>query len=233
MRNVVIADDGSSAWTGRMGTLRFLGLAAFMFAAAFMGMNWLLRVEPLKPDARLPTFQRVDTASPSYQFQQSSITDDDATRDRLRMELLDYAQSLAGDPCNETLRKHYIEAANNYARAWISIVPCIRSQTCSQSDSKRLDLAANAFGTPMDHRVREAMRALHAKHIFKLGDFPNDTAFFVAELAADGTINPRVQRAKVFGPASAENGARARPSFEDIEAQIDDDPQPPQHVCGG
>ena len=46
-----------------MDTLRFFGLAALMFAAAFLGMNWFLRVEPLKPDPRVPTFQRVDTAA--------------------------------------------------------------------------------------------------------------------------------------------------------------------------
>jgi hypothetical protein len=186
-----------------MGTLRFLGLAAFMFAAAFLGMNRFLRGEPLEPHSHVTS-----------QFQQSSVGDDEATRDRLRTELLNDAQSLAADLCNDTLKKHYIEAANNYARAWLSIVPCIRSQTCTQSDSKRLDLAAKAFGTPMDDRVREAMRTLHDKHIFKLGDFPNDTAFFVAELASDGTINPRAQR------------------FAEIEAKFDDDPEPSQQACG-
>jgi hypothetical protein len=43
-----------------MDMLRFLGLAALMFAAAFLGMNWYLRVEPLKPDPRVPTVERVD-----------------------------------------------------------------------------------------------------------------------------------------------------------------------------
>jgi hypothetical protein len=187
-----------------MNTLRFLGLAAFMFAAAFLGTNWFLRVEPLRPDSHV-----------TDQFQQSSASDDDATRDRLRTELLDSVQSLAGDLCNPALKKHYIEAANNYARAWISMVPCTRSLTCSQSDSKRIDLAAKTFGTPMDDRVREAMRTLHDKHIFKLGDFPNDTAFFVAELAADGTINPRAQH------------------FAEIEAKLGGGPESSEQACGG
>lgn len=214
-----------------MDNLRFFGLALGMFAAVFFGMKWVLTVQPLKPDARLPTFQRVDINDPKYKLQQSSITDGDATRDRLRMELLDYAQSLASDPCNEPLKKHYIEAANDYARAWISIVPCIRTQTCGQSNSQKLDLAAHAFGTPMDHRLREAMRQLHAKGLFKLGDFPDDTAFLVAELAADGAINPRVARTTGNGPVNAQNDPRRHPSFDEIRARLDD--TPPQNVCGG
>ena len=46
-----------------MDMLRFLGLAALMIAAAFLGMNWYLRVEPLKPDSRAPTFQQVDDST--------------------------------------------------------------------------------------------------------------------------------------------------------------------------
>ena len=65
-----------------MDTPRFLGLAALMFAAAFLGMNWYLRVEPLKPDPRLPTFQRADADSPASQLAPSSASDGDPTRDR-------------------------------------------------------------------------------------------------------------------------------------------------------
>jgi hypothetical protein len=214
-----------------MGNLRFLGAAAVLFVAAFLGSKWLLAPSGLRGDPRLPVFQRVDTNSPRYQFEQSSITDGDSTRDRLRAELMDYAQALTADPCNDVLKKHYIEAADAYARAWIAIVPCIASRTCRQSDSKRLDLAAQAFGTPMDHRLREAMQQLHAKHIFKLGDFPDDTAFLVADLANDGSINPRVAFAMTKGPTNAQNPPRPNPSFDQISAQLGDDR--PQPSCDG
>jgi hypothetical protein len=65
-----------------MDMLRFLGLAALMFAAAFLGMNWYLRVEPVKPDPRMPTFERVDADSPASKLAKSSISDGDVTRDR-------------------------------------------------------------------------------------------------------------------------------------------------------
>jgi hypothetical protein len=214
-----------------MGTFRFLGTVAVLFVATFFGMQWLLAPRPLRGDPRLPVFERVDKNSPRYQLEQSSITDGDPTRDRLRAELMDYAQALAAEPCNDVLKKHYIEAANAYARAWIAIVPCISTRTCRQADSKRIDLAAQAFGTPMDHRLREAMQQLHAKHIFKLGDFADDDAFLVAELANDGSINPRAAYAMTKGPTNAQNPPRPNPSFDDIRARLGDDR--PQLSCDG
>jgi hypothetical protein len=173
-----------------MDTVRFFGLAAGMFAAVFLGMSWLLAVHPLQPDARLPLFQRVDKDSPRFQLEESSISDDDPIRDRLRHEVLDDAKTLSEDPCNPVLRKRYIEAANSYARAWISIVPCIATQTCGSGDSDKTDRAAQAFGSPLDLRVREAMQKAHKRAGFRVGDFPNDTVNLVALLAADGLINP-------------------------------------------
>jgi hypothetical protein len=172
-----------------MGTLRFLATAVGMFTAVFIGMQWLLTVRPLTPDARVPTFQPVDADSPRQQLQQSTISDDDPTRDRLRHDVLDYAKALNDDPCNDRLKAAYIKAAVAYVRAWISIAPCLATQSCYGADSSRLDRATHAFGSPLDLRVRDAMQTVHAKGIFGVGDFPKDTVHLVAELAADGSIN--------------------------------------------
>jgi hypothetical protein len=209
-----------------MDTVRFFGLAAGMFAAVFLGMSWLFTVHPLKPDARVPTFQRVDKDSPRFQLEQSSVSDDDPTRDRLRHEVLDYAKALNDDPCNDRVKTHYIEAVANYAHAWLSIAPCFGSLTCRQADSKRLDLAQHAFGTPLDARLREAMQQVHAKGIFKHGDFPNETTPLVAAWANDGAIDPRVVNPTVRVNADAP----AAQSFEDVKAQLGGTPQ---NVCGG
>ena len=200
-----------------MDTLRFLGLAALMFAAAFLGMNWQLRVEPLKPDPRVPTFQRVDTDSPAYKLAQSSTSDGDPTRDRLRHEVLDYAKALSDDPCNPAVKHYYIKAVVAYARAWLSIAPCVATRSCGSSDSQRLERARQAFGSPLDARVRDAMTHVHAKGIFGPADFPRDTVRLVADLAADGAIN------------SAED-TRA---FRQVEARLDPDAGPaPRQDCG-
>jgi hypothetical protein len=169
--------------------LRFLGLAAFMFATVFLGMSWLLRVEPLPPSAQIPTFHQVDKDDPLQKLQQTSVSDDDPTRDRLRHDVLDNAKALSDDPCNSQLKRWYIKAAVAYTRAWISIAPCMGTRTCGSSDSQKIDRAQRAFGSPLDLRVRDAMEALHAKGIFAPRDFPKDTVRLVAELAADGSIN--------------------------------------------
>jgi hypothetical protein len=205
-----------------MDNLRFFGLAAFLFAAVFFGMKWLLRIEPGHADARLPTFHQVDPDSPSRQLMSSSISDDDPTRDRLRHAVLDEAKLLDHDPCSRMLKAHYIEAVNAYARAWISIVPCLGTRTCGSSDSAKLDRAAHAFGSPLDLRLREAMQRVHRKTVFKLGDFPNDDAPLVAELATDGAINPLVVHAVSSGPVNAGNDQRPHPSFDEIRTQLGD-----------
>ena len=192
-----------------MESVRFYALAAGLFFAVFLGGKWLLipTVVPLQPDARLPTFQRVDPDDPRTKLEQTSVSDDDATRDRLRNEVLDYAKAIHDDPCNEVLKKNYIKAVVAYARAWTSIVPCIGTQTCRGADSPLLDRAQHAFGTPLDLRVREAMRSAHARATFGTGDFPKDTVNLVANLAADGAIN----------------GAHTMPEFRHVKAQLDDD----------
>jgi hypothetical protein len=172
-----------------MDTLRFFGLAAFMFAAVFLGVSWLFRVEPLKPSARIPTFHQVDKDDPLQKLAQTSVSDEDPTRDRLRHDVLDNAKALSDDPCNSQLKRWYIKAVVAYARAWISIAPCVATRTCGSGDSQKLDRAEQAFGSPLDVRVRDAMTHLHAKGIFGPADFPKDTARLVAELAADGSIN--------------------------------------------
>lgn len=173
-----------------MDNLRFFGLALGLFAAVFFGMKWMFTVKPLKPNAAVPTFQRIEPGSPRAQFLSSSISDGDATRDTLRHAVLDNAKALNDDPCNNALKEHYVDAANNYARALTGVVPCLRTQTCGKSDWQKLELAGRAFGTPLDRRVHEAMQQVHAKGLFKRGDFPDDTVNLVAEMAADPAIRP-------------------------------------------
>jgi hypothetical protein len=192
-----------------MDTARFLGTAVALFLAVFLGMKWMLTVKPLQPDARIPTFHRVDKDSAEYKLQQSSVSDNDPTRDRLRNEVMDYAKALADDPCNQILKANYIKAAVAYVRAWIAIVPCLGTQSCRGTDSTLLDRGAQAFGSPLDLRVREAMQRVHAKAVFGSADFPKDTVFMVAGLAADASINS-VAETREFRHVSSQFGDDTR-----------------------
>jgi hypothetical protein len=174
-----------------MGTLRFLGIAVGLLLAC-LGIQWLLAPRPLQPDARVPTFQRVDVNSPRYQMETTSYAGDhDAVRDALRRATLEAAQAFRDDPCNDAIKARYVEAATKYARAWLSIAPCVATATCGASDGPRLDRAQKAFGSPLDRRVREAMTKAHQTDAIAEGDFSGDVAPFVAEMAADPVINPR------------------------------------------
>jgi hypothetical protein len=186
-------------------TLRFAGIVVVLFLAVFFGGRWLFEVRPLKPDARLPMFQRVNPDDPRVKLEKSSVSDDDLTRDRLRKDVLEWAKPLQDDPCNKTLRTHYVKAATDYARAWISIAPCLGTQTCGSWDSSLTERAHHAFGSPLDLRVRDAMQAVHAKGIFGPADFPKETIHLLAALAADPSINP-AEQTKEFRHVTARLG---------------------------
>jgi hypothetical protein len=195
------AEKGSSA----MGAARFAVIVTAVLLASFFGMKWLLTIQPLRPDARIPSFHHVDPDSAEYKFQQSSVSDDDTTRDHLRNEVINYAKALKDDPCNQVLRANYIKSVVAYARARISIAPCLGTLTCSNADSALLDRARKAFGTPFDTRVREAMQAAHARTVFGTGAFPRDTVRMIAEMAADPSINSDADT-KEFRRISAQLG---------------------------
>jgi hypothetical protein len=171
-----------------MGTFRLLGIAAAMFVAAYLGVQWLFPGRPANP---LPTFHQVDPNDPGVKLEATSFaSDNNAARDALRHAVLDAAKRFGDDPRNAATKALYVEAATQYAQAWLSIVPCIGTRTCCPADSPKLDRAAKAFGSPLDRRVREAMRKAHQARTLTSADFPKETVGLIAELAADETINP-------------------------------------------
>jgi hypothetical protein len=171
-------------------TIRFIGIALATLLVAVL-VSRLLTPPALKPDPRLPTFRKVDVTDPRTQLETTSYASDgDAVRDRLRQAVLDAAAALQRTPCNQAVKADYIAAAAAYARARISIAPCVATRTCRQSDNARIELAQKAFGAPADRRVREAMKRVHATGTIAKGDFPGDVVREVVQLAGDGSIDP-------------------------------------------
>jgi hypothetical protein len=175
-----------------MGNSRFIAIAialcVFSYAATQL-LSSLVLLRPLKPDPRVPTFHHVDPDSPRTHVEASHASDTDPVRDGLRWAVLDSAGILSDDPCNESLKARYINAATNYTHAWFSIAPCLAAR-CSSADMPLMDRAAEAFGSPLDHRVRDAMKKAHHTDAIREGDFPKDVARHVAALASDSVINP-------------------------------------------
>jgi hypothetical protein len=174
-------------------TLRIAGSAVILFLAAFLLGQGLLgqglfAVRPLHPGALLPTLPHTD--GPDRSLDPSAVSGTDRARDRLRHEVLDQAKALDDDPCSAPLKTHYVRAVVDYMRAWFSIAPCLRTHDCGAGDSQVVDRAERAFGSPLDLRVRDAMRTVHAKVMLRADDFPQDTIDLVSQLAGDNLANP-------------------------------------------
>ena len=199
-----------------MASIRFVGLVVVAFAMSFAGVFWLVVPHPPNPLLLLPSWHRVDAdvprpQQPSPQQPSPNLADSDAARDKLRNAVLETADDLAREPCNDALKARYIDAATKYARAWLSIAPCVGTQRCGSSDGPRLDQAQKTFGTPLDHQVREAMQKTHETGALKEGDFPNDVVIMVAMFARDPGINPHADPKikKLTLDMRSERGCRA------------------------
>jgi hypothetical protein len=133
----------------------------------------------------------IDANSARYKDESSYASENDAVRDGFRHAVLDAANELGRDACNEAHKARYIDAATRYARAWLSLAPCLATnRACTASDESKLDRAQQAFGSLLDHGVRDAMRKAHQSGGFQEGEFPREVLTLVADMAAGPTVNP-------------------------------------------
>src|SRR5260370_7995500 len=109
-----------------MGNGPLIAIAIALCVLSYVDTHWLsaVRVIPMKPDSRVPPLPRVDPDSPRTQVEASHASDMDAVRDGLRWAVVDTAESLSSDPCNNGLKARYINPAPNYAPPWLSAAPC-------------------------------------------------------------------------------------------------------------
>jgi hypothetical protein len=162
-----------------MSTIRFTLIAVGLFALTFVGISWAnkgfpviaMRAEPMKPDARVPTFE--DSVKKGirkdWENSKTSQSDGDKERDRLRIELLQASIGYKLSPCDGTMKKNLVSAATNYTNAWGEMAGC-KFGMCG--DDKKLDAAAAAFQTPADVRVHQEMREAFEQGGIGKDDFP-------------------------------------------------------------
>lgn len=152
-----------------MSTMRFSLFAVGLFALAFVGISWgqkgfpvmAMRVEPLKPDARIPTFEESVKKGVRKDWENSKTNQSDGNkaRDQLRLALLQASIGYKLSPCDPTMKKNLIAAVTNYTSAWQAKFHCRAGvDGCPKNDDDRIDFAAAAFKTPADVRVHQALR---------------------------------------------------------------------------
>lgn len=166
-----------------MGTMRFALIAVGLFTLAFVGISWgqrgypvmAVRVEPLKPDPRLPTFEESVKKGirKDWENSKTSQSDGNKQRDTLRLALLQASIGYKLSPCDDTMKKNLVVALTNYTKAWLAKFHCKAGvDGCPGNEDDRIDAARAAFHTPADTRVHDALRAAVEQGGLAREDFP-------------------------------------------------------------
>jgi len=163
-----------------MSTVRFTLVAVGLFALTFIGISWAnkgfpvmaMRAVPMKPDARLPTFEESvkQGLRKDWENSKTAQSDGDKERDKVRLELLQASIGYNLSPCDATMKKNLVEALTRYVNAWAAMAGC-KSGVCTGND-KQLDIAAAAFQTPADVHVHKSLREALDKGGVGKDDFP-------------------------------------------------------------
>ncbi len=173
-----------------MSTFRFGLLAISVFLLIFVGGSWAKRgfpvmvytIQPLKPDARIPTFEQAvkEGQRRDWVASKTNQSDGNVERDKLRSDLLQAANAYKLSPCDDTVRKNLVEALSNYTSAWHAMAWCTPGvNACPQSRDQRIDVAAAAFKTPADLSLHNVVgEAVEIGGIYK-SDFPKSIQNFV------------------------------------------------------
>jgi len=186
---------------------RFALIAGFAFGLAFVGISWSQRgfpvttmhIEPLKPDARIPTFEqsvkadvREDRESPKAvreerespkagreerESPKPAQSDEDRERDQLRIELLQAAIGYKLSPCDFGMKKNLVSAVTHYISAWQAKLHCkAGADDCPNSEDRRIDAATAAFKTAADVNVQKQLREAYDQGGIARADFPAGVA---------------------------------------------------------
>jgi hypothetical protein len=163
-----------------MSSIRFALVAAGLFALAFIGMSWAnkgfpvmaMRAVPMKPDARIPTFEESvkNGVRKDWESSKTAQSDGNKERDQLRLALWQASIGYKLSPCDDTMKKNLVEAVTNYIGAWQQMAHC-KFGICNTDDAS-LDAAAAAFKTPADVRVHNALAEAYEEGGIGQGDFP-------------------------------------------------------------
>ena len=169
-------------------TYRFAAIVVAALFLSYASMQWFLGVRQVMPSAKVPTFHQIDPV----EYERNKFKgDSDAVRDGLRREVHDTAKELLKNQCNAYYRDRYVAAATKYARAHLSIAPCLQRNTCnSKKEYAQLELVWKAFKTPFDDTVTDLMRDVHGSGAIREGDFGQDVVVWVTMTAKDIANNP-------------------------------------------
>jgi hypothetical protein len=132
-------------------------------------------VAPLKPDARIPTFDEAAKKAIRQDWVNSKTNQSDGNpeRDKLRLDLLQASTAYKMSPCDDTMKKNLVAALTSYVSAWSDMAFCKPGVGgCASNSDERLDTAAAAFKTPADLNMHKVLREAISQGGISRDDFP-------------------------------------------------------------
>ena len=165
-----------------MSTIRFALIAVGLFALAFVGISWsqksfpvmAMKAEPVKPDARIPTFEESVKKGirKDWENAQTNQSDGNKERDTLRLALLQASIGYKLSPCDPTMKANLVAAVTNYTKTWQAKFYCRGGvDGCPKNEDEREDAARAAFQTAADRRVHETLREAYEQGGIGRDDF--------------------------------------------------------------
>lgn len=173
--------------------LGFLALVGLCFVAGYLSIGWMklggplpvptVKVRPLQASASVPTFaETVDRIRNEPRPGQTLQSDNDPTRDALRLDTMQAANAYVQSSCDSTIRENLVKALTAYSKAWAEKSGC-GAYTCG--GSARVELAAQLFSTPLDLKVREAVSEAFQQGGITIEDFPHNLRIQTLLIAQD------------------------------------------------
>jgi hypothetical protein len=167
---------------------RFILVICMAFATAFVGVSWAARgfpmsfssavqVAPLPAmvDAHFGDEHAKEGLRKDWEAQHTAQGDNDAKRNEIRLDTLQAANAYAMSPCDKTMKANLVSALAAYTRAWQTKLNCkpnfLGQLICSDQQFKD---AADSVTTPLDQRVKAALREAFAQKGIVTADFPKD-----------------------------------------------------------
>jgi hypothetical protein len=132
-------------------------------------------VAPLKPNARIPTFDEAAAKGIRQDWVNSKTnqSDGNAERDKLRLDLLQASTAYKMSPCDDTMKKNLVAALSSYVTAWSDMAFCKPGTGgCPSNSDERLDTAAAAFKTPADLNMHKVLHEAISQGGISREDFP-------------------------------------------------------------
>ncbi|WP_245332093.1 hypothetical protein [Bradyrhizobium sp. NAS80.1] len=176
---------------------RFILLTCMAFATTFVGISWALRGFPttsFSPTGELkPTLKATfgDESAKAYErkmweAEHTAQSDKDPKLDALRMDALQAGTAYAMSPCDDSMKANLIAATSAYARGYMKIYDCPNPAMAMFCSEKKRDQANAAYSTPLDVRVKAALKEAFEQKGVVQEDFPADIRHAVLTFSGPG-----------------------------------------------